>query len=71
MKKSEFDKYGIDETGTHWLQYMALAFAGLALYIIWAYFFNDIFHDFVLKFFNFLNCSGFNPVSSYCIKLLR
>ena len=70
MSKSDFDKNGIDESGTHWLQYAALALSAIAVYTTWAYFFNDDFHHFVLKLFKFLNCNGYNPLS-FCIRRFK
>ena len=66
MSKSNFDKNGVDQTGTHWLQYTALAFSAFAVYTTWAYY-NDInFHIFVVKIFKFFNCNGYNSIS-YCL----
>ena len=66
MSNSNFNKDGLDQTGTHWLQYAALVFSALAVYATWAYY-NDIsFHYFVVKIFKFLNCNGYNPIS-YCL----
>ena len=66
MSKSEFDKKGVDHTGTHWLQYVALAFSAFVVYITWAYYNDYNFHYFIVKIFKFLNCNGYNPFS-YCI----
>ena len=66
MRKSDFDKYGVDHSGTHWMQYAALAFSAFAVYTTWAYYNNISFHYFVIKIFKFLNCSGYNPIS-YCV----
>ena len=33
MSKSDFDKNGVDKSGTHWLQYAALAVSAFAVYI--------------------------------------
>ncbi len=66
MSKSDFDKNGVDQTGTHWLQYFALAFTAFAIYTTWAYYYDASFHYFVVKIFKFLNCNGYNPFS-YCV----
>ena len=66
MSKSNFDKNGVDQSGTHWLQYTALGFSALAVYTTWAFYNDPDFHYFVIKLFNFLNCNGFNPLS-YCV----
>tara|TARA_B100000945_G_C20273410_1_gene545089 strand:- start:351 stop:545 length:195 start_codon:yes stop_codon:yes gene_type:complete len=60
LNKPEFDKNGIDSSGLHWLQYAAFAFAALNIYLTWAFFFNDKFHQFVIKILRLLDCSGFN-----------
>tara|TARA_Y100000589_G_scaffold309134_1_gene326302 strand:+ start:3847 stop:4068 length:222 start_codon:yes stop_codon:yes gene_type:complete len=70
MSKSDFDKNGIDKSGTHWLQYAALAFGAFAVYTTWAYYNDAIFHHFVIKIFKLLNCSGYNPIS-YCLMRWR
>ena len=70
MSNSNFDKNGVDKSGTHWLQYAALAFSAFAIYTTWAYY-NDIsFHSFVVKIFKFLNCNGYNNLS-YCVMRWR
>ena len=66
LSNSDFDKNGVDDSGTHWLQYVALAFSAFAVYTTWAYFFNEDFHYFIIKIFKFLNCNGYNPLS-FCI----
>ncbi len=71
MNKSDFDKNGIDEYGTHWLQYLALVFTVLAIYLTWAYFYIDSFHNLISKLLRFIDCTGFNPISKYCINILR
>ena len=70
MSKSDFDNNGIDEFGTHWLQYAALTFSAFALYTTWAYYNDANFHHFVVKIFKFLNCNGYNSIS-YCIMSWR
>ena len=71
MSNSNFDKNGVDSSGTHWLQYAALVFAAFAVYTTWAYFFDNQFNYFIKRILNFIDCSGFHPISSYCINLLR
>ena len=66
MSKSEFDKNGIDQYGTHWLQYAALIFSAFVVYSTWAYYNDETFHYFVIKIFKFLNCNGYNSIS-YCL----
>ena len=66
MSKSEFDKNGVDQFGTHWLQYAALIFSAFAIYTTWAYYNDSSFHYFTVKIFKFLNCKGYNSIS-YCV----
>ena len=66
MSKSDFDKNGVDKSGTHWLQYAALAVSAFAAYTTWAYYNDASFHSFVVKIFKFMNCNGYNPIS-YCV----
>ncbi len=66
MSKSEFDKNGLDQSGTHWLQYVALFFSAFAVYTTWAYYNDPSFHYFIVKIFKFWNCNGYNPIS-YCV----
>ena len=66
MNKSNFDKNGLDNSGTHWFQYSAFVLTAFAIYFVWA-FFNDVsFHHFAEKIFNFWNCNGYNPLN-YCV----
>ena len=66
MSNSDFDKNGLDGSGTHWLQYAALAVGAFAIYTTWAYFNDSSFHYFVMKLFKFLNCNGYKSLS-YCV----
>ena len=66
MSKSNFDKNGVDQFGTHWLQYASLVFAAFAVYTTWAYYNDPSFNYFVVKIFKFINCNGYNPLS-YCV----
>ena len=66
MGKSDFDKNGVDQSGTHWLQYIALVLSAFAVYTTWAYYNDPSFHYFVIKIFKFMNCNGYNPLS-YCV----
>ncbi len=38
MNNSEFDKNGLDKSGSPWIQYVALTFISLAVCISWAYY---------------------------------
>ena len=60
MSKSDFDKNGLDSYGIHWLQYVAFAVSGFAIFTTWAFFYDARFHDFVMIIFKVINCSGFN-----------
>ncbi len=66
MSKSNFDKNGLDQFGTHWLQYAALFVFAFAVYTTWAFYNDANFHNFIIKIFKFLNCKGYNPIN-YCI----
>ena len=66
MSNSNFDKNGVDDSGTHWLQYAAFVVTAFAIYFGWAYFNDANFHHFAVKIFKFLNCNGYNPLS-YCL----
>ena len=66
MSKSDFDKNGVDKSGTHWLQYAAFVVSAFAVYTTWAYYNDASFHIFIIKIFKFLNCNGYNPIS-YCV----
>ena len=37
MINSNFDKNGVDKSGTHWLQYTAFVINALAIYFGWAF----------------------------------
>ncbi|MDA9701233.1 hypothetical protein N9V02_05220 [Prochlorococcus sp. AH-736-L23] len=60
MSNSDFDKNGLDRYGIHWLQYAAFAVSGFAIFITWAFFYDEGFHNFVMNIFRVINCSGFN-----------
>ena len=63
MNNSNFDKNGVDESGSHWLQYGAFVVTAFAICFGWA-FFNDVsFQHFAVKIFTFSNCNGYNPGS--------
>ena len=70
MSKSDFDKNGVDKSGTHWLQYAALAVSAFAVYTTWAFYNDASFHYFIVKIFKFLNCNGYNPFT-YCAMRLK
>ena len=60
MSNSDFDKNGLDSYGIHWLQYVAFAVSGFAIFTTWAFFYDERFHNFVMNIFRVINCSGFN-----------
>ena len=66
MSNSNFDKNGVDKSGTHWLQYAAFVLTAFAIYFGWAFFNDDSVHYLGVKIFNLLNCNGYNPLS-YCL----
>ena len=66
MSNSNFDKNGLDNSGMHWLQYVAFVVTAFGIYFGWAFFIDAGFHHFVVKMFKFLNCNGYNPLS-YCV----
>ena len=66
MSNSNFDKNGVDNSGIHWLQYVAFIVTAFAICFGWAFFNDSNFHQFSVKIFKFLNCYGYNP-SSYCV----
>jgi hypothetical protein len=37
MGNSNFDKNGLDKSGTHWLQYAAFVVTAFAIYLSWAF----------------------------------
>ena len=39
MSNSDFDKNGLDSYGIHWLQYVAFAISGFAIFSTWAFFY--------------------------------
>jgi len=49
LSNSDFDKNGIDSYGIHWLQYVAFAVSGFAIFTTWAYFYDERFHNFVMN----------------------
>ena len=42
MSNSNFDKNGVDKSGTHWLQYAAFVVTAFAIYFCWAFFNKNI-----------------------------
>ena len=60
LSKSDFDKNGLDSRGIHWLQYLAFASASFAIFTTWAFFYDYKFHNFIMRIFKIINCSGFN-----------
>ena len=53
MSNSNFDKNGVDNSGTHWLQYAAFVVTAFAIYFGWAFFNDAKFHHFAIKIFKF------------------
>ena len=66
MSNSNFDKNGLDKSGTHWLQYAAFVVTAFAIYFGWAFFNDAKFHHFAIKIFKLWNCNGYNPLG-YCL----
>ena len=60
MNSSNFDKNGLDSYGVHWLQYVAFATSGFAIFTTWAFFYDERFHNFIMNIFRVINCSGFD-----------
>jgi len=68
MSNSNFDKNGIDNSGMHWLQYVAFDVTAFAIYFGWA-FFNDVsFQLLAVKIFRLWNCNGYNPLKYYVMR---
>ena len=53
MSNSNFDKNGLDNSGTHWLQYASFVVTEFAIYFAWAIFYDVNFHHFALKYTSF------------------
>ena len=53
MSNSNFDKNGLDKSGTHWLQYAAFVVTAFAIYLGWAFFNDDSVYHLVVKIFKF------------------
>ena len=66
MNNSNFDKNGVDNSGTHWLQYVAFVLTAFVIYFGWAFFNDASFQHFAVKIFKFCNCNGYIALS-YCI----
>ena len=49
MINYNFDKNGLDKSGMHWLQYIAIALTAFAFYFGWAFFNDANFHHFAKK----------------------
>ena len=43
MSNSNFDKNGVDKSGTHWLQFITFVITAFAIYFGWALFNDDSF----------------------------
>ena len=63
MSNINFDENGVDEFGTHWLQYVVFVIVAFAIYFGWAFLNDANFHHFAIKLFKFCNCNGYNPLS--------
>ena len=50
MSNSNFDKNGVDNSGTHWLQYAAFVVTAFAIYFGWAFFNDANSHHFAIKY---------------------
>ena len=66
MSNSNFDKNGLDKSGTYWLQYVAFVLTAFAITLAWHYFNDANLQQFSVKMFKFWNCNGYNPLS-YCV----
>jgi len=60
LSNPDFDKNGLDSYGVHWLQYAAFAVTCFAIFTTWYFFYDDSFHNFIIKIIRIFNCSGFN-----------
>ena len=69
MSNSNFDKDGVDNSGTHWFQYAAFVVTAFAIYFGWTFFNDDSVHHFGVKIFKFWNCHGYNPLSYSVMRL--
>ena len=68
MSNSNFNKNGVDKSGTHWLQYAAFIVTAFAIYFVWAFFNDASFHSFAVKIFKFWNCIGSNPLDDFVMR---
>jgi len=55
VRNSNFDKNGVDESGTHWLQYAAFVITAFSIFFGWAFVNDASFHNFALKIFKLYN----------------
>ena len=53
MSNSNFDKNGVDKSGTHWLQYAAFVVTAFAIYFGWAFFNETSFNHLAVKYLSF------------------
>ncbi len=60
MSNSNFNKNGLDDSGTHWLQYLAFGITIILFLSIWLYFRDPNYQNFINNIFKIINCSGFN-----------
>ena len=63
MRNSGFNKYGVDKSGLHWLQYATFVINAFAIYIDWEFFNDANCHHFTVKIFKFWNCKGYKPLN--------
>ena len=61
MSNYNFDKNGVDKSGTHWLQYTAFVVTAFEIYFGGAFFNDASFHLLAIKLFKFWNCNGITP----------
>ena len=60
MRTNDFDNYGLDNLGIHWLQYLSMTFISLLIVLIGLDKALPSFHHLVLSLLFKLQCSGFN-----------
>ena len=60
MESKDFNNYGLDGLGIHWMQYLSMTLISLLIFFIGLDKAVPVFHDFVLSILFKLQCSGFN-----------
>ncbi len=53
MSNSNFDKNGVDKSGTLWIQYAVFCVTAFTIYFCWAIFNDANSHNFTVKIFKF------------------